>query len=267
MRSEIIKYLKNHPKVLEIFWKIMGNVFSFMALFVPKNEKLIIFCSFGGRSYSDSPRALYENILQHNEFKDYKFVWAFVNPDKHQVQRASKVKIDTPLFFYQLLRAGVWVSNSGMDRGLNIKRNKLVKIETWHGTPLKKIGGDENNNSMLSKKAIRERQSAPKDKSTIRCAQSEYDREIFSRVFNADINSILLCDLPRNDKLFLYSDNDIKKIRNKLRIPDDKKVILYAPTYREYLSEELGTGVLPISWNKWEQNLGGFGSLCDKGLA
>ena len=38
---------------------------------------------------------------------------------------------------------------------------------------------------------------------------------------------------PRNDKLINYNNNDIEKIKKDLHIPTDKKVILYAPTFRD----------------------------------
>lgn len=102
---------------------------------------------------------------------------------------------------------------------------------------------------------------APKgkpDNKTIRCAQSEFDRDIFARIFNADKDAILLCDLPRNDALFRYSLEEIERIKNKLNIGIEKKVILYTPTYREYLIDENRNTFLapPMDLMKWERELG-----------
>lgn len=200
-------------------------------------------------------KAIYEEVCSRKEFDDWNLIWVFTEPEKFELHRGKKVKIDTIRFFHALLYSKVWVSNSGMDRGIELHRKKNVIVETWHGTPLKKIGGDENQNSLGGGMV------APKgkpDNKTIRCAQSEFDRDIFARIFNADKDAILLCDLPRNDALFRYSLEEIERIKNKLNIGIEKKVILYTPTYREYLIDENRNTFLapPMDLMKWERELG-----------
>ena len=39
-----------------------------------------MFSTFDGRSYGDSPKAIYEYMLSNEKFDDYTFVWAFRNP-------------------------------------------------------------------------------------------------------------------------------------------------------------------------------------------
>lgn len=222
---------------------------------MPVRDKTIIFCSFGGRNFSDSPRAVYEEVCKRIEFNDWKLIWAFVDPDKQEIPRGEKIKVDTLSFFYALLYSKVWVSNSGMDRGIDLMRKCNIRVETWHGTPLKKIGGEEHQNSLGKKPQL---YKGKLDSETIRCAQSEYDRTIFERIFHADKSSFLLCDLPRNDSLFNYSSNDVDMIKKQLGINDKMKVILYAPTYREYLLNEDNETYLspPIDLGRWEKELG-----------
>lgn len=255
MRTNIISFLKSHPIWVNIFWKIMWIVLNIVGFFIPIQKKKIIFCSFGGRRFDDSPKAVYDTICSRVEFKDWKLVWAFNNPEEFDIPRGEKVKIDTVRFFITLLQSRVWVSNSGMDRGIGLQRKKNVIVETWHGTPLKKILGDENQNTIGGKnKAIKRN----KDYKTIRCAQSEYDKALFCRLFNADASTVLMCDLPRNDELCFHSENLSWFVKNKLRIPSAKKVILYAPTYREYLVDENRKIFLapPIDMKKWKRELG-----------
>ena len=97
-----------------------------------------------------------------------------------------------------------------------------------------------------------------KDASTIRCAQSEHDLNIFARVFHAEKESFLLSDLPRNDELAgEQSVERINEIKAKLDIPLDKKVILYMPTYREYLMDENYNNYIkpPMTLTKWAEAL------------
>lgn len=226
----------------------------FLVNITPK-RKSIVFCSFGGRNFNDSPKAIYEEICRCDEFKDWHLVWAFISPEDFNIARGGKVKVDTFAFFRKLITSKVWVSNSGMDRGIDLITNKIIRVETWHGTPLKKICGEENQNTFGKRP---DKYKGPIDTSAIRCAQSEFDRDIFARIFHASKESILLSDLPRNDELLTYTEDKLSKIRESLGVTSDKKVILYTPTYREYLINEDSQNYIsiPICLEKWERMLG-----------
>ncbi|OWV12141.1 CDP-glycerol glycerophosphotransferase family protein [Fibrobacter sp. UWH1] len=253
MRSFIIKFLKIHPRILVIIWTVARYILQFCSIFVPVNKKQILFASFGGRKFDDSPKAIYDEICRRKEFADWNLIWAFVNPQNFDIPRGKKIRMDSFSFFIALLQSYVWVSNSGMDRDIFLNLKHTIKVETWHGTPLKKICGDEHQNTMGGKRELR----GPLDSRTIRCAQSVFDRDIFKRIFHATENSFLMCDLPRNDKLRCYTERELIEIKQKLNIPLNKKVILYAPTYREYLWDENGENLLvpPINLGKWERKL------------
>ncbi|MBE5958654.1 MAG: hypothetical protein E7254_07325 [Lachnospiraceae bacterium] len=256
MKNNMINYLKRHPRLMSFIWTLGRSLITIWNCFIQENEKQIIFSSFGGRKFDDSPKRIYEEICSREQFDDYKLIWAFTNPDEFQIKRGEKVKIDTILFFKLLLQSRIWVSNTIIDRGFNLKFKNKIRVETWHGTPIKKIAGDENtkyaseNNGKHKKKNI--------DSRTIRCAQSSYDRDIFSRLFNASKESILLCDLPRNDELFEYSETDCIQIKKSIGIPLDKKIILYTPTYREFLlnSNDKKSIIPPIDIARWKKEIG-----------
>lgn len=254
MRTKLIAFFKTHPVFLRIFWALSRFAMRCWAVIVPFEEKSILFSSFGGRKFDDSPKAIYEEICNNSKFKDWKLIWAFIEPDSFYIPRGEKVKVDTKDFFKALLKCHVWISNSGMSRGIGFKRKRTIRVETWHGTPLKKIGGEENQNSLGGRKV---KKTKKPDAETIRCAQSEFDQTIFERIFNADKSAILLCDLPRNDNLLSYDLNDIQTIRTKLGIPEGKKVLLYMPTYREFLLDENNMTYMapPMDIYKWQHLL------------
>lgn len=253
MRLRFINFLKRHVGLLSFCRAVMRGIMKITYLF-PIRKRTMLFASFGGRNFDDSPRAIYDEICNRREFDDWKLVWAFVEPERFTLPRGEKVKIDSFHFFRILFTARVWVSNSGMDRGFELRNPRILRVETWHGTPLKKICGEEHTNAVKKSRYV----SAP-DKTAIRCAQSEYDREILARVLVAEKNTFLLCDLPRNDALLHYTPRDKAAIRSALGIPQGKKVLLYMPTYREYLLNEARETYLapPVDLKKWERRLGG----------
>lgn len=253
MRKRVIDFLKAHPGVLQIVYFCGRIGLKAIGIFFPIKKKTMVFASFGGRRFDDSPKAVYDEICNRKEFEDWELVWVFTEPEKHRVPQGTKVKIDTLSFFKTVLSSGVWVCNTGLDRGLGICKKGTLAVETWHGTPLKKILIDENSKGVANR-TLRKKT----DDRTIRCAQSEYDREIFQRVFGASKESFLMCDLPRNDKLLQYTPDEIELIKKQLGIPEGKKVLLYMPTYREYMTDEHDACYFesPMDLKKWEEQLG-----------
>ncbi len=252
MRLRLINFLKRHASLL-IVGRAVTRFFLRITYLFPIQKKTMLFSSFGGRNFDDSPRAIYEEICRRKEFEGWRLIWAFTEPERFSLPRGETVKIDTPHFFRLLFTSRVWVSNSSMDRGFELRNPRIVRVETWHGTPLKKICGEENTNPIKKNRYVKK-----PDKTAIRCAQSEYDREILARVLLADKESFLLCDLPRNDALLQYTSRDKEAIRSTLGIPGTKKVLLYLPTYREYLLNEKKETYLapPMDLKKWQERLG-----------
>ena len=87
--------------------------------------------------------------------------------------------------------------------------------------------------------------------------QGNYEADIFSRAFAVPDRKILRCGLPRNDFLANYTERDKLKIKQKLSIPLNKQIILYAPTFREYERDKMNNIVFksPINLSKWEEHL------------
>lgn len=88
-------------------------------------------------------------------------------------------------------------------------------------------------------------------------SQGDFETDIFSRTFRIEKSKFLTSGLPRNDVLVNYSQEDLVKIKKKLNIPLDKKVILYAPTFREYTKNSLMECVMniPMNIDKWKNEL------------
>lgn len=246
--KSIVKYVKPLYRV----YNLLGNAcICLLKIFVKSDDKLILFISFGGKKYDDSPKAIYETMCKDERFKEYSFVWAFEKPSEFEVPGAKKIKVDTLTYYLTALSARVWITNSTVERGLNFKGKHTLYFDTWHGTPIKKMGSDIADDN----KSFKMRGAWPVD---IMTAQSEYEADIFSRVFNIPRNKFILCGLPRNDILANYSKEYRDRLRITLGIPDGKKVILYMPTFREYEKDDSMQCVLtpPLDLQKWERALG-----------
>lgn len=252
MKNKLVTRVKSSKLLYNIYFFVMNFLIGILKLFVKPDDNLILINSFGGKKYDDSPKELYEAMLKDERFQKYRFVWAFHEPDKFDVQGADKIKSDTLTYFKTALKARCWISNSGIERGLSFKGRNVFYFNTWHGTPIKKMGSDisDENKSFKSK--------AKKNLVDIMTAQSDFEADIFSRVFNIPRENFLMCGLPRNDILANYSSKHREEIKAKLGLPQNKKVILYAPTFREFERDSMQNCVLkpPMNLEKWERELG-----------
>lgn len=252
----LINKVKYNRFLFRMF-KFLGKTFiNVLKLFVVKDDKLILFVCFGGRKYDDSPRCIYEQMLKDPRFNDYKMVWAFMHPENFGNVK-EKIKIDTFKYYITALKACVWVTNSAVDRGLGFKSKHTFQFCTWHGSAIKCLGNDTIKKTFgfsSTKKNFEDRSDCD-----VFCAQSKFDVEVFNRAFNVPIENFRIIGLPRNDELVYNNKKDyIDSIKNRLQIPKDKKVILYAPTFREFDRDSGDNCMLlpPMDIKKWEEWLG-----------
>ncbi len=214
------------------------------------DDKLIVFSCFTGKKYADSPRAIYEYMVNCDDYKDYKFVWTFVNPQNYDfllknrnttiVKQASK---DCEIAF---ATAKYWVCNHRAAVHRYPSKNQIF-IQTWHGTPLKRLGLDieRSNNEIYTLDEQNKKYIIDAKKFTYFLSPSAFASEKFISAFalkdlgKEDI--IVEEGYPRNDFLINYTDDDVRRIKSELGLPGDKKVILYAPTWRDN-QHQVGTG-------------------------
>ena len=245
MNIRIINKVKYNPIIYKCY-NLLGSVaIKVIKPFIIQNKKRILFVSFGGRRYDDSPKAIYLEMLKDERFKDYELIWAFGNPDNFIIPRGTKIKIDSLSYFKYLLSSRVWITNSSVSRGLSFYIDRVFFLNTWHGTPIKKMGIDISSDTESFIKLGSEERNT-----NIMLAQGDYDVNIFSRVFNISKDKFVKLGLPRNDELFLGNTKEnIERIKKKLNIPLDKNVILYAPTFREYEKDSGNNCVMRLPLN------------------
>lgn len=246
MKNKIKNIIKYNNWIRILFRRAGSFVLILIGCFIPIRKKRILFLSFGGRQYSDSPKVLYEAMKKDPFFRDYEMAWAFNNPSEYKDLGCTVLKIDSVKYFRYALSSKVWVTNTSICRGLQFKKKKTICVNTWHGTPLKKMGYSLDPNPRF------------KERVDIGCCQNKMDREIFIRILSVRRENLLPVDLPRNDELLKYSDLRLNHIRKKLGVPEGKKVLLYMPTYRDYNVDEKHEVFLapPIDFAKWKEQLG-----------
>ena len=194
-------------------------------------DNLVVFESFQGKSYSDSPKYIYEYMLENKS--DYKFIWVMNKPAKIP-GNPETVKRFSLKYYYYLARAKYVVSNVRMPNSY-IKRDGQSYLQTWHGTPLKRLAGDMADVHMPGTNSARYKRNFNRetDKWDYLIAPNQYSSDIFRRAFWFN-NTMLQTGYPRNDILTNRNDDEtIKRLKRRIYLPTNKKIILYAPTWRD----------------------------------
>lgn len=244
MRQRLIYILKHNAFIQKMYRVIMSFVFRVWGAFLPIDDKLVIFVSFMGMGFNDSPKAIYDFMQSHPEYKGYCCVWAFEHPEKYP--ELETVKIDSAAYFKTALRAKYWITNTNIERGLKFKKSSQVYLNTWHGIALKHIGND-----------CPGRKDYNFDTVDHLVVSGDHDEKVWKSAFNADERTYLRCGMPRNEELWLATEDRKKELRKKLGLPEDKKVILYAPTWRESTDGGKSYEIKPpIHFDIWKKELG-----------
>jgi CDP-glycerol glycerophosphotransferase len=224
---------------------------------LPVNRKVILFECNLGRNYTGNPRAIYEEMIRQGLDQKYRCYFILEDTTTQVPGAAKKVKRTRLHYFYLFAIAGIWVCDTRQPKYI-IKRPGCTYIQTWHGTPLKKLALDMDSVCMAGETGIENyKKNFGENTRTwdYLISQNSFSTHIFRRAFAFD-KTMLEIGYPRNDVLFRRNhEEDITQLKKQLGLPLDKKILLYAPTWRD--NEFYGKGRYkfnpPMDFSKMQQ--------------
>lgn len=221
-------------------------------------KKCVLFSSFNGQ-YNDNPKYISEKLNEldpsvdiywvkssktHEEFPSYVHIVELYSKEYMRLIYTAKVVVDN----INGTRSGTCLKKSLWDNIrlylINIKKKGQLNISTWHGTPLKKIAMDEPDASLLYNYYC---------SSDFILSGCKYTSEKLRHAFQ---NKVIVkeCGTPRND-ILINNRIDINKIKKKLGLPLDRKIILYAPTFRNNIEDSGLSQMNTLNFEKLHQAL------------
>ncbi|SDL26708.1 CDP-glycerol glycerophosphotransferase [Nonomuraea maritima] len=195
---------------------------------VPRRPDLALFESDVGKGCTGSPRAIYEEVRRRG--LPVVAVWSAAKG------RASRFPQDARLVrrggwrhLWTMARAGIWVDSHGFPLD-HPKPRGTRYLQTWHGQGIKSIGFD----------APDLRSDFDQPRAQWRAAVARWDALVspsaeFSRLFlpsNGYTGKVYRYGTPRCDALVRGEASG--DVRGRLEIPPGRKILLYAPTYRDW---------------------------------
>ena len=246
IRSKIDFFLKHYGLVQSIYRVLFSFIFRVIGWFVKTRNNLVLMNCYAGVKFSDSPEQLYNYLCSHSEYDGLDIVIALDNPEKfHGNPRCRLVRQDSLEYFLTALHARYWITNVNIERGLHFKKKRTRYLNTWHGVAFNCIGNAAGGRKDYDFSHI-----------DYFCYESDYQKTIFKRDFNVREDALIPTGLPRNDALYHVTKEEVLEIKKKLGLPLDKKVIMYAPTWRDSYDKGASYAIRPpMDLDKWKEKL------------
>lgn len=218
--------LQQHARIVDA--ENTRAVFPMLLEQLPLQDDLVLFESFLGKAYAGNPRYVYEALRRMRP--DLRCVWAY-NGEAPIPGNASLVRRGSAAYYKVLAQAKYRVNN--IQFAVHGCKKETRYLQTWHGTPLKRLGHDIQvcgRNSISP--AQFEAESRDSTQWTTLLSGNEYSSMIFRKAFAYD-GEILEAGYPLSDPL-TEGARDREALVHSLGLPAGHRFVLYAPTWRDH---------------------------------
>ena len=275
VKKAINEYGSTHTTFRAGSRKVMHSYYymhnAFDTFYIRTDPKIVMFASFEGRSYSDSPKALFEYMVKCGAFDRFTFVWGFkknVKGYNKELNRIAQklvssragitsdaapagpkivvVRYNSVDWRKYQARAKYWIYNYKIADEIYPKKDQIF-LQCWHGVPLKRLGFDLEHfdSATNTETGIKKRYAAEAEKFMYFLTPCPYATEKFTSAWQMDVIGKTDCLLeegyPRDDVLVKYTPEMVDEIKRRIfgeyfpeyeKLAGKKTIILYAPTYR-----------------------------------
>jgi CDP-glycerol glycerophosphotransferase len=215
---------------------------------------VVLFQSWGGKEYSCNPRAIYEEMRRQGRAESA--LWVRRDTSVEIPDGASWVLRGSREYYDALATARRIVTNDVLPPYYT-KRAGSSYLQTWRGTPLKRIGFDVES---LTRNSPRQLADLAHDVSSWDrlISPNAYSTRLFREAFRYT-GTVLETGYPRNDVFSAPNVEELRSgIRQRLGLAPDQRVLLWAPTWRDDQRDEKGRYWLPMPFelSTWDRILG-----------
>lgn len=202
-------------------------------------ENTILYESRDGKSITDNPYAIFKFLLNNQEYSHFSHIWSVQSKEDLSKVISQYENIKNVSFvvrnskeYLKVLATSKYLINNATFQPFVIPKEEQIYINTWHGTPLKKMGFNIPGNPSGSKNVVRNFLSAD-----YLISPNSHTTEMYTNSYKMSglySGSIIEDGYPRND-LILNTDKDYFEnvIRvSGLAIDNNKSNVLYAPTWK-----------------------------------
>src|SRR3954469_23836051 len=200
----------------------------------------VLYTSFDGRQCSDSPRAIHEELV-HRE-SPLEQLWV-VRDGMCRAPETARTVRELSREWYEALGSARYVVTNDHFPSWFRRRPHQICLQTWHGAPLKPVGLDVTSRRQQLNPADWPKQI---DNWQHVLSPSRFATPILKQAFSLE-DEPLETGLPRTDVLLRPDRDEVGlELRRRLGIPDGKRTVLYAPTFRNRVFDRRGNYRLDV---------------------
>ena len=191
----------------------------------------ILLSSFHGKQCGDNPRGIADELCRRGDRRTN--IWAISDWSVPVPEGAAAVLIGTRAYFAALARSRYLVYNDHVPLPYR-KRRGQRHVQTWHGTPLKRIGYDIGEPAMASGRRYLRYMAADVAQWDLLLSPNPYSTPIMRQAFGFP-GEICETGYPRDDALIAAAAaaDPASGVRQRLGLPPGKRVVMYVPTWRD----------------------------------
>lgn len=219
------EYLRSNRFIAFLYWLPVHILILFSKILPLQNK--IVFSNFSGKGFADDPKYILLQIARQKP--KIKLVWLLNDINQHLPPTVKKVKYGTPWATYHYTTAKIWIDNV-KNNPKPTKRKKQFYLQTWHGSFANKTV-EKDAEPYLDKNYI---EVSQKDSQIIDLMYSNNDFKInlFKNSFWYN-GPVIKSDSPQLATLLNPPPRLKTNICSSYQIDDNKKILLYAPTFRK----------------------------------
>jgi len=209
--------------------RVLRNTYYPVKLHAPLRDA-VMFVSWKGKQCTDNPLGIAAELR--NRSDDREHIWAVTDPAVPVPDGATTVLVGSKEYYEALARSRYLIANDDMPAHYR-KRDGQVYLQTWHGTPLKRIGFDVERPQFVSGAAYLDHLADDVANWDLLLSQNPFSTPILRRAFRFE-GEICEYGYPRNDIVSRPGTAQLAAtVRDRLGLPEGKRVVLYAPTWRD----------------------------------
>ncbi|AGW40897.1 teichoic acid synthase [Leifsonia xyli subsp. cynodontis DSM 46306] len=201
----------------------------------------VLYESFSGNGMLDNPEALFRELLAAPDLRHLTHIWALSDPKQYSATvaefagdpRVSFVRSGSAAYYRALATSQYLINNATFPPDFS-KRPGQVYLNTWHGTPLKRMGYDIENGALATANIVRNFVQAD----YLLAANAFMAEQMYERAYKLTgiyRGTLVEEGYPRIDRQFLdgAAREEVHRRLTASGIPlGDRKIVLYAPTWK-----------------------------------
>lgn len=214
--------------------RVFANKVSFAIFKIfPVNENKIVFLNFHSDNFTGNNRAIYEELIR-RKFK-LKYIMISNSDIRREYRFSLKKFIKTIIKNYNLCTARYIIVNDNYSLFSMITlRKETDLIQVWHGGGAFKKFGRHSIQNINNPEKLKRYLKGSSQYTKVIVSSSEVS-DIYADAFGIDKSKIYPIGLPRTDIFFDKDkiDNIKRKLLSKYEQLLNKRIIVYAPTFRD----------------------------------